>query len=93
MTPILLRSWLRNITVVRDFDKDPVILRRALDIRRACSPIWVSPMSPSSSARGTRAATESTTTMSTAEERTSWSTTSSAISPESGWSDKTPEAK
>lgn len=73
-----------KMTVVCDLASEPVILRSALDMRRACRPICMSPMSPSSSALGTSAATESTTTMSTAEERTSWSTTSSAISPESG---------
>ena len=34
-------------------------LRSAWDIKRAWSPMWVSPISPSISARGTRAATES----------------------------------
>ena len=93
-----------------------------------CRPICESVISPSSSARGTNAATESTTTAahgegnekvnrhgsadkfdsinmpamrtlvvyhgiiylptSTADERTSWSTTSKAISPESGWNDR-----
>jgi hypothetical protein len=43
-----------------------------------------SPISPSISARGVSAATESTTTTSTAPERTSMSTTSSACSPVSG---------
>lgn len=54
---------------------------RTLLMRRAWSPICMSAISPSSSARGTSAATLSTTTMSTAFDRTSWSTTSSAISP------------
>src|SRR4249919_786639 len=40
---------------------------------RACSPTWVSPISPSISARGTRAATESITTSDSAPERTSMS--------------------
>ena len=55
------------------------------DISRACSPTWVSPISPSNSARGTSAATESTTSTSTAPERTSVSAISSACSPASGW--------
>ncbi len=38
-----------------------VSLRIAWLISRACSPMWLSPISPSISARGTRAATESTT--------------------------------
>ena len=37
---------------------------------RACRPTWESPISPSSSARGVSAATESMTTTSTAPERT-----------------------
>ena len=37
----------------------PVSLRSAWDISRACKPTWASPMSPSISARGTSAATES----------------------------------
>ena len=41
-------------------------LRSACDISRACRPTCVSPMSPSSSAFVTSAATESTTTTSTA---------------------------
>ncbi len=62
----------------------PVSLRSACDIRRACRPTWESPISPSISAFGVRAATESTTTMSTAPERTSISVISSACSPVSG---------
>ena len=45
----------------------------------------MSPISPSISARGTRAATESMTTRSSAADRTSMSAISSACSPESGW--------
>src|SRR5512138_98810 len=48
-----------------------VSLRSACDMSRACSPGRESPMSPSSSARGTSAATESMTITSTALERTS----------------------
>ena len=57
----------------------------ACDMRRACSPGSESPMSPSSSARGTRAATESITMTSTALDRTRVSAISSACSPVSGW--------
>ncbi len=62
-----------------------VSLRRAWDISRACRPTWESPISPSISAFGVSAATESTTTTSTAPERTSMSAISSACSPVSGW--------
>ena len=62
-----------------------VSLRIAWDMRRACRPTWLSPISPSISALGTRAATESMTTTSTAPLRTSTSTISSACSPVSGW--------
>src|SRR2546425_7928520 len=46
---------------VLERDTTPVSLRRACDIRRACNPTCESPISPSSSALGTRAATESMT--------------------------------
>ena len=62
-----------------------VSLRSAWLIRRACRPGRESPISPSSSALGVRAATESTTMRSTEPERTSASTISSACSPVSGW--------
>ena len=58
---------------------------RAWDISLACSPTWESPISPSISALGTRAATESTITISTAPERTMVSVISRACSPLSGW--------
>ena len=48
-------------------------------------PTWESPISPSISALGTSAATESTTTMSSAPERISMSVISRACSPVSGW--------
>ena len=63
----------------------PASLRSACDIRRACRPTWLSPMSPSISALGTSAATESMMMISTAPERTSASQISSACSPVSGW--------
>ena len=62
-----------------------VSLRIAWDIRRAWTPTWASPISPSISAFGVSAATESTTTTATAPERTSVSVISSACSPVSGW--------
>ena len=65
MTPIFSRSWLMKIRQVFDFETTPVSLRSACDMRRACRPICASPISPSISARGTSAATESTTTTST----------------------------
>ena len=45
---------------------EPASLRSAWDMRRACNPMWTSPISPSISARGTSAATESITTTSSA---------------------------
>ncbi len=64
---------------------EPVSLRSAWLMSRACRPGWTSPISPSISERGTSAATESTTTTtSTAPERTSVSQISSACSPVSG---------
>src|SRR5476651_2877062 len=53
-----------KIKQVFDFDTMPVNFRSACDIRRACRPMWLSPISPSSSALGTSAATESTTSTS-----------------------------
>ncbi len=74
-----------KIAVVPVVLSAPVILRRAWDIRRAWRPTWLSPISPSISARGTSAATESMTMMSSAPERMSMSAISSACSPVSGW--------
>src|SRR6266851_3931965 len=73
-----------KITVVLVFEMLPVSLRSAWLMRRACIPMCASPISPSISARGTSAATESITTRSTAPERTSVSVISSACSPVSG---------
>ena len=70
--------------VVLDLESEPASFRKAWDMRRACKPTVVSPISPSISARGTKAATESTTTQSIAPERTSMSHISSACSPVSG---------
>ena len=85
MTPIFMRIWLMKMTMQRDFEIEAVSLRSAWLISRACNPTWLSPISPSSSARGTRAATLSTTSTSMAPERTSVSAISSACSPASGW--------
>ncbi len=63
----------------------PASLRSAWLMSRACRPTWLSPISPSISALGTSAATESMTTRSTAPDRTRISTISSACSPVSGW--------
>ena len=74
-----------NTTAVLDLWMVPVSLRRAWDISRAWRPTWVSPMSPSISACGTRAATLSTTIASMAPLRTSCSVMSRACSALSGW--------
>ncbi len=61
-----------------------VNLRRACDINRAWSPTLFSPISPSISAFGVNAATESITIISMAEERINCSVISNACSPLSG---------
>jgi hypothetical protein len=88
MTPIFMRIWLMKMTRVRDLEMVEVSLRSAWLMRRAWRPTWLSPISPSISARGTRAATESTTTTSTAPLRTKTSVISRACSPVSGWETK-----
>ena len=85
ITPIFMRIWLMKMTQQRERAIDAVSLRSAWLISRACRPTWESPISPSSSARGTSAATLSITTRSMAPERTSVSAISSACSPASGW--------
>jgi hypothetical protein len=85
MTPIFMRIWLMKMTIVLVFFTVAVSLRSAWLIKRACSPGNESPISPSSSALGVNAATESMITRSTEPERTSESTISSACSPVSGW--------
>ena len=84
MTPIFSRNWLMKITMHSLLAIAPVSLRMACDISRAWRPTTESPISPSISAFGISAATESTTMMSTAFERTSISQISSACSPVSG---------
>ena len=71
MTPIFSRIWLMKINTARDFETEPVSFRSAWLISRAWMPTNVSPISPSISARGTSAATESITIMSTAFDITS----------------------
>ena len=82
--PILSRSWLMKMQTVLVFEMLEVSLRRACDMRRAWRPIFASPISPSISALGVRAATESMTMMSMALERISESAISRACSPLSG---------
>ena len=84
-TPIFIRIWLMNITVALLRLTTAVSLRSAWDMRRACRPMCASPISPSISAFGTSAATESITTRSTAPDRTNVSAISKACSPVSGW--------
>ena len=74
-----------KMQMVLDLLRLAVSLRSAWDMSRAWRPTWLSPMSPSSSALGVRAATESTTTTSMALERISMSVISRACSPVSGW--------
>ena len=98
MTPIFSRSWFVNTSDVFERHTAPVSLRRAWLISRAWMPTNESPISPSISARGTRAATESRTTQSMPPERMSVSVISSACSPVSGWltrssSTLTPQAR
>ena len=70
MTPIFIRIWLMKMTRVRDLLIEAVSLRSAWLISRAWRPGSESPISPSSSARGTSAATLSITSTSSAPERT-----------------------
>ena len=69
MTPIFSRSWFVKMQIVSVRLSVPASLRSAWLISRACRPTWLSPISPSISAFGVSAATESTATMSTAPER------------------------
>jgi hypothetical protein len=74
-----------KMTMQRDLEIEPVSLRKAWLISRAWLPICISPISPSSSAFGVSAATESITSTSMAPDRTRVSVISSACSPVSGW--------
>ena len=98
ITPIFSRSWLVKTSEVLDRLTAPVSLRSAWLMSRAWMPTNESPISPSISARGTSAATESTTTTSMPPERISVSVISRACSPVSGWltsssSTLTPQAR
>ena len=73
-----------KITMVFVFLMLLVNFLNACDINLACNPICESPISPSISARGVNAATESTTTISTEPLLTSISAISRACSPVSG---------
>jgi hypothetical protein len=84
MTPIFSRSWFVNRQIVSVRFSVPASFRSAWLIRRAWRPTWLSPISPSISAFGTSAATESIATTSSAPERMSSSVISSACSPVSG---------
>jgi hypothetical protein len=62
MTPIFSRNWLMKTAQVFERCNEPANLRNAWLISRACNPTWLSPISPSISAFGVSAATESMTT-------------------------------
>src|SRR5687767_4919820 len=66
MTPIFSRSWFVKSATVPVRLSVPASLRSAWLMSRACSPTWLSPISPSISAFGVSAATESTATTSSA---------------------------
>ena len=84
MIPTFSRNWLIKIAVVLERFITPASLRIAFDIKRACRPTDASPISPSNSACGTSAATESITTKSIAPDLINTSVISNACSPESG---------
>ena len=69
MTPIFSRSWFVKRQIVSVRLSVPASLRSAWLISRACRPTWLSPISPSISAFGVSAATESIATTSSAPER------------------------
>ena len=84
MTPIFSRSWFVKMQIVSVRLSVPASLRIAWLIIRAWRPTWLSPISPSSSAFGVSAATESIATTSRAPLRIRSSVISSACSPVSG---------
>ena len=69
MTPIFSRSWFVKMQIVSVRLSVPASLRSAWLISRACRPTCESPISPSISAFGVSAATESIATTSSAPER------------------------
>ena len=82
ITPIFCRIWLMNTMHVFDLLIVGLRIRSAWLISRACRPTFVSPISLSwISFLGTRAATESTTMMSTALDLMSISAIRRASSP------------
>ncbi len=84
VTPILWRSWLMRMSAVPLLRVAGASLRIACPMSRACSPTFCSPISPSISALGVKAATESITTRSTSPLRAKSSASSRPCSPESG---------
>ena len=74
-----------KIITVFDLLITPASFLNACDISLACNPTCASPMSPSISALGTNAATESTTITSIAPLLVNASAISNACSPVSGW--------
>ena len=74
-----------KITIVFDFATEPVIFLSAWLINLDCKPTWWSPISPSNSAFGVKAATESTTSTETEPDLIKVSVISKACSPVSGW--------
>ncbi len=81
MMPIFMRIWLMKMIMVLLWLAMAVNFRRACAIMRAWRPTCCSPISPSSSARGVSAATESTTTTEIIFDRTKLSKILSASSP------------
>jgi len=84
ITPTFSLNWLINITTQLFLLTTGVSFLKACDISLACKPTCESPISPSISALGTSAATESTITISIAPDLTIVSHISSACSPLSG---------
>ena len=84
MIPIFWRIWLVKMTHVFDLLVTLDSFLKALDIKRGSNPTCASPISPSTSAWGVNAATESIMTTSIAPLRIRVSTISNACSPESG---------
>ena len=84
MIPTFSLSWLIKITIVLVLLIEPDNFLRAWLINLAWSPTWESPISPSISAWGTKAATESITIIETASLLTRASQISRACSPVSG---------
>ena len=74
-----------KITIVLVFAIELVNFLRAWLINLDCKPTWWSPISPSSSALGVSAATESTTKTEIDPDLISVSAISKACSPVSGW--------